>query len=49
MNFDSRPVKPDTATGQAFDIQGFKDLLNDLKESKKQQESKAKPTYETEE
>lgn len=49
MNFDSRPVKPDTTPGRPFDVQGFKNLLTDLKESKKQQENKAKPTYETEE
>jgi hypothetical protein len=49
MNFASRPVTPDENTGQVFDIQGFKNLLSDLKESKRQQEDKAKPTYEAEE
>jgi hypothetical protein len=49
MSFDSQPVKPENLSGEAFDIQGFKNLLTDLKESKKQQENKAKPTYETQE
>jgi hypothetical protein len=49
MNFASRSVTPDANAGQVFDIQGFKNLLTDLKESKRQQEDKAKPTYEPEE
>lgn len=49
MSFDSQPVKPDNLSGQAFDIQGFRDLLTNLKESKQQKENKAKPTYEPEE
>lgn len=45
MDFSSPPVKPELMVDSQFDIQGFKNLLDTLKESKKQQEDKARPTY----
>lgn len=49
MNFDSQPVKPESLSGLPFDVQGFKNLLADLKHSKDQQKNKAKPLYAFEE
>jgi len=49
MDFGSPPVKPELLSGSPFDVQGFKNLLNTLKESKQQQENKAKPLYDPEE
>lgn len=45
MDFNSPPVKPELMVDSEFDIQGFKNLLTTLKESKQQQEDKVKPTY----
>jgi hypothetical protein len=50
MNFSASPTpNRDESTERHFDIERFKTLLSDLKESKKQKEDKAKPTYEPEE
>jgi hypothetical protein len=43
MNFGTPPVKPEIFAGSPFDVQGFKNLLNTLKQSKADQENKAKP------
>lgn len=43
MNFDSQPVKPELLSGLPFDVQGFKNLLADLKQSKDKQKNKARP------
>jgi hypothetical protein len=49
MDFSSPTVKPEAIPGESFDIQGFKNLLSTLKESKQNQENKAKPVYSIEE
>jgi hypothetical protein len=50
MKFSSAPTPGrDSYSDKVFDIQGFKNLLVDLKESKRQKEEKAKPAYEIEE
>lgn len=43
MNFGAPPVEPERLTGSPFDVRGFKNLLNTLKQSKADQENKAKP------
>ena len=45
MDFSSQPVNPDYLTGVPFDVEGFRNLLASLKESKEQKENKAKPLY----
>jgi len=37
-------VSSESPSGFPFDVQGFKNLLETLKESKRQQETKAKPS-----
>jgi hypothetical protein len=49
MDFGSPPVQPETAVDSPFNVEGFKNLLATLKESKRRQEDKAKPTYDIEE
>jgi hypothetical protein len=42
-------VKPESPTGSPFDVQGFKNLLETLKESKRQQNPESQPFPDTEE
>lgn len=48
MNFNS-PTPPSATPASSgsslFDLQGFKNLLDTLRESKDEQENKAKPVY----
>ena len=44
MDFNSSAGQGE-AENSPFDVQGFKNLLETLQESKKQQENKAKPVY----
>jgi hypothetical protein len=49
MDFNSSAAGKETNSGSPFDVQGFKNLLDTLKQSKEQQENKAKPVYNPEE
>jgi hypothetical protein len=46
MDFGSTPVDPTTLSNSPFDVQGFKNLLSNLKQSKEEQKNKAVPLYE---
>lgn len=48
MDFNSS-VAQESSSDSPFDLQGFKNLLDTLKQSKEQQETKAKPVYNPEE
>lgn len=43
MDFTSSFVKPTSFVNSPFDVQGFKNILETLKKSKQQQETKARP------
>lgn len=49
MDTGSSFVKPESPTGSPFDLQGFKTLLNTLKESKQKQDLNTKPVPRIEE
>jgi hypothetical protein len=46
MDFGSPDVKPELLTESPFDVQGFKNLLSNLKQSKEEQKNKTVPLYE---
>jgi len=48
MDFNSAAPK-EPSDDAPFDLQGFKNLLDTLKQSKEQRENKAKPVYNPEE
>ena len=49
MDFNSPAAGKEANNGSPFDVQRFKNLLDTLKQSKEQQENKAKPVYNPEE
>jgi len=49
MDFNSPAAGKEANSGSPFDVQGFKNLLDTLKQSKEQQGNKAKPVYNPEE
>ena len=49
MDFTSPTVVPPESSDTPFDVQGFKDLLNNLRESRAQKKEEVTPLYKTEE
>lgn len=49
MDYRSSQVKPEGAPEAPFDIQGFKNLLDTLKESKERQKNEVEPLYDQQE
>jgi hypothetical protein len=48
MDFRSPFVKPKSPLNVPFDVRSFQNLLEDLKQSKREQEVKAKPLFDLE-
>lgn len=49
MDYRSSQATPEDAPEAPFDIQGFKNLLDNLKQSKERQKNEAEPLYEQQE